>query len=75
MSGDMSKLSQFSEAQQLNLDDVLSEFGADLPPNGDCPNSEQCELERQRLPYYLPPRCHWRAWGDWERCPKLNGKL
>jgi len=39
------------------------------PHDGDCPHSQQCELERQQLPYYLPPRCHWRAWGDWERCP------
>jgi hypothetical protein len=72
----MSKqLSQFSKAQRLNLDDVLSEFGADLPPNGDCPHAQECEQERQQLPYYMPIRCHWRAWGDWKRCPQLNGRI
>ena len=69
----MSKLADIAGSEQLNLGDITAKFGGNLPPNGDCPNSQQCELERQQRPYYLPQRCHWRAWGDWERCPKLNG--
>lgn len=43
--------------------------------DGDCPNSQQCESERQQRPYYLPSTCHWRAFGDWRRCKKLKGGM
>jgi len=52
-----------------------AKIGTETHFDGDCPNAQQCERERQQRPYYLPSRCHWQAWGDWRRCPKLNGGI
>ena len=42
----------------------------DIPLNGTCPYADLCQVRRQRLPTYRPGHpCHWRAWGDWQRCP------
>jgi len=108
----MTRLSAFTDSEQLSLDDTLAELRDETPPetaregrkepavvtagadpdvirteldtqgdvlqvkigtephNGTCPYIQQCEIRRRRLPTYRPFQpCHWRAWGDWQRCP------
>lgn len=46
-----------------------AEIGTE-PHNGTCPYTQQCEPRRRRLSTYRQYQpCHWRAWGDWRRCP------
>lgn len=45
-------------------------IGIELHDDGDCPYTQRCEERRRQLSTYRPFQpCHWRAWGDWRRCP------
>lgn len=54
---------------ELQGDVSQTKIGTELH-NGTCPYTQRCEERRRQLSTYRPFQlCHWRAWGDWRRCP------
>jgi hypothetical protein len=57
--------SSVANTEALKRDEIGTE-----PHFDDCPYAEQCEPRRRKLSTYRQYQpCHWRAWGDWRRCP------